>query len=141
MKYWMELLVDARSIQTIYGENVPTLDGIDLHEVVLKRDGPSVLVRFDLNCFPMHPPKKWEMGCFNRVQLTLLGLGVRELTIKGLQTECSLDLHVAEEGAGVRLFADNGRVSIDILTDRLLIDRISAYCDQSRRNRGINSLE
>jgi hypothetical protein len=125
---WLDLLSDASAIRAIFGDQIPTLEDIDVHEVVLHRDGPRVLLRFDLQQFPTNPPRKWELAGFNRVQLKLLAVGVRELSIVGLQSECKLSLSLFEDGSLIRIRTRKGEMKIDIAADCLLIDSVSAYC-------------
>jgi Immunity protein 50 len=127
---WLDFLVDASAIRSVFGDQVPTLENIDLHEVVLHRDGPRVLLRFDLSQFPSHPPKKWAFAGFNRVQVRLLAVGVRELAILGLQSECKLSLNVLAEGASIRIRTQEGATKIDLVADCLVVDGLSAYLDR-----------
>lgn len=127
MKNWIELISNTASIRAIYGEIVPTLERVDLHEIVLHRDGPSALLRFDLAEFPERPPSKWAASEFNRVQMKLLAVGVKELDISGLQTNCQVDLVISEDDSLIRIRADNGAVHLNIAADEVLINDISAY--------------
>jgi hypothetical protein len=130
MEIWTENLVDATALKVIYGQDMPSLEGINLHGIDIQRDGPRVLLRFDLREFPKQPPKKWESSGFNRVQLRLLAVGVSELQINGLQSNCILDLNITEEKGTIRLSADSGAMKIDIAAEHLIIDGVSAYCDE-----------
>lgn len=129
MKNWIELISNTASVRPIYGEIIPTLERVDLHEIVLHRDGPMVLLRFDLAEFPERPPSKWAASEFNRVQMKLLAAGVKELDISGLQTHCLLDLVISEDDSLIRIRADNGAVRLNIAAEEMLINGISAYRD------------
>lgn len=129
MNDWLDELVNAAPVRAIYGEVTPMLEGIDLHEVTLHRDGPSVLLRFDLHQFPEQPPKKWAMAGFNRVQLKLVADGVHKLDITGLQRKCVMDISILKTGDLIFLSADNGEMKIRIVAEHLLINQISAYCN------------
>jgi hypothetical protein len=136
MKNWIELLTDAASIRAIFGQVVPILVGVDLHEIVLHRDGPRVLLRFDLSEFPEEPPSKWVTANFNRVQVKLLAVGVKELNISGLQTSCQLDLTVFEDDSLIHILAKNDVVCLKIAADELFIDNISAYKNEKSAKLG-----
>jgi hypothetical protein len=69
MAHWTDLLEDAAPIKAIFGDAPPSLRGVDLHEVVVSWDGPSVSLRLDTAEFPASPPPKWST--LNTVQLTL----------------------------------------------------------------------
>lgn len=127
MNNWLDFIEDATSVIAIYGDNLPTLEGVDLHEVSLHRDGPRVHLRFDLPVFPGQPPKKWSAANFNRVQLRLIAVGVQDLQISGLQSTCVLDLKITKETKMIRLHADNGQMKIDICAEHFIVDSISAY--------------
>ena len=127
---WIDLVLDATPVKAIFGQELPMLEDIDLHEIALHRDGPRVLLRFDLQDFPMHPPKKWVAEGFNRVQMRLLASGVRELHIAGWQANNRVDLRIEKDGSLVRIRADNGVVQLDLIADFLIVDRISAYREE-----------
>jgi Immunity protein 50 len=127
MKNWIELISNPASIQAIYGRVIPTLKHVDLHEIVLHRDGPQALLRFDLAEFPERPPSKWAASGFNRVQIKLMVVGVEELDISGLQTNCQVDLAIFEDGSLIRVRSDNGAVLLNIAAHEVFINNISAY--------------
>lgn len=128
---WTDLVLDAAPVRAIYGPKPPRLYAIDLHEITLHRDGPRVLLRFDLRDFPEHPPQKWTVAGFNRVQMRLLASGVRELQIDGLQPKTQVDLSIKQEGPLIRLHADNGVVRLDLAAQAVIVESISAYRDES----------
>lgn len=128
---WTDLVLDAAPVRSIFGPKPPTLEGISLHEIILHRDGPRVLLRFDLHDFPVRPPEKWFAAGFNRVQIRLLALDVQELEIAGLQSNVQVDLSVKKDGPLVRLHADNGAVRFDIGAAALIVENISAYREES----------
>lgn len=128
---WTDSLLDAAPVKAIFGPNPPSLEGIDLHEINLHRDGPRALLRFDLQDFPVHPPRKWASAGFNRVQMRLIALGVQLLEIAGLQSNMKTDLSITKEGCLVRILADNGTVRLELTTESLIVENISAYREGS----------
>jgi Immunity protein 50 len=131
MTDWTQLLVDPRAVRAIFGETCPSLDGVELHEVVLDRDGPTVSLRFDLRDFPTDPPTKWREAGFNRVQVSLQAIGVRELDIRGLLTEPTLDLSTFRDCELVHVRGTTDGMLIDLAADFLAVtsDSVSAYLD------------
>lgn len=127
MDKWTDLLVDAASIKAIYGAALPTLDEIDLHEIILHRDGPNVTLRFDLKCFPKNPPKKWLNAGFNCVQLQLLASDIEDLQIQGWQTDIITNIKINKQESKIRLHASNEKFRIDLVFCFLIIKNISAY--------------
>lgn len=130
MKSWADFLVDPAAIRAIYGEDQPGLDCVDVHEILLNTAGSRVSLRFDLREFPKLPPKKWMLSGFNKVQLELMAVGVRKLSISGWQSLCKLSFDVFMDDGLVHLYAKNECVEIDVVAEHLILAKISAYCDQ-----------
>ena len=109
---WFLNTDNPEAIQRLY-DNQDGLERVELHEVVLQRDGPRLQLRFDLPRFPDHPPARWHPES-NTVQVTLDLWGIEDLTLTGWGTHDVGELrltrsnstqHVAFEGAITRLTA------------------------------------
>ena len=66
----------------------------------IKRDGPSIIISFDLiDILPDKPPIKWGKE-FNRCRVGLYCLGVSELIISGvsrnMKAEINFDIHESD---------------------------------------------
>ncbi|RKN22114.1 hypothetical protein D7147_05175 [Micromonospora musae] len=131
MSGWVDLLSESHGIRAIYGEDLPALTSVDLHELVLHRDGPRATLRFDLSQFPKSPPKKWADQGFNVVQVQLTLEDVLHLTIAGWTTRAVLDINVEPTGKVLSLRANNGPVGISIDARWLVLSHLSAYCRAS----------
>jgi hypothetical protein len=127
---WAELLIDPRTIRAIFGETAPSLDQVELVEIVLDVDrGPDAILRFDLAEFPSDPPEKWrDEGC-NTVQVRLRAGSVQTLEIRGLLISPILDLKILRDGELLRVQGATGGISIDIASEFLDVgrDSVSAY--------------
>jgi hypothetical protein len=127
---WAELLIDPRTIRAIFGETAPSLDQVELVEIVLDVDrGPDAILRFDLAEFPSDPPKKWrDEGC-NTVQVRLRAGSVQALEIRRLLISPILDLKILRDGELLRVQGATGGISIDIASEFLDVgsDSVSAY--------------
>ncbi|WGZ96376.1 MAG: Imm50 family immunity protein [Candidatus Thiothrix putei] len=130
MTNWISFLSDDAMLRAIFGDELPTLQQVDIHEVVLHWDGSRVLLRFDLAEFPKSPPKKWKASGFNRVQLKLLAVGIHDFSIEGWCSQCRCSIRVFSAGKTIGLQTEEGKVKIMLTTDFLLLDGISAYHDQ-----------
>ena len=127
---WLDVVVDARPIQAIYGERVPLLISVVLHEVSLHRDGPRVIVRFDLPEFPVNPPRKWVAQQFNVAQLKLIFDGIHDISLQGWSTNPVVDISIIRAGDRVKASVSSAAVQINIDCDAVLVSSISGY--QSR---------
>lgn len=124
---WLKALTESKQIEAIFGEEVPSLEAVDLHELIVHRDGPRVILRFDLSTYPSHPPKKWSLQGYNRVQLQLMLVGISHFIVDGWGTNCVVDFDLVREGNVVKLIGSSGPTKIEIVANAALIESISAY--------------
>lgn len=127
MTIWADFLTDSAALYAIYGDELPALSQIDLHEILLHRDGARVSFRFDLPDFPKAPPKKWKESGFNRVQLKLLVVGIRDVSIKGWPPEGNCNFVIFSNGQSISLKVEDGGLSVHLDADYLCLDGVSAY--------------
>ena len=123
---WADYLSDFNKLKAIFGDKPPSLKDVDLHDVVLDRDGPKVILRFDVSEFPEAPPTKWLVSGFNRVQLKLMVLGIQDLSIQGWGTRCRCDISISFDDKRILLEIDDV-IKIRIEGDHLLLEGINAY--------------
>jgi hypothetical protein len=126
---WGDLLVNPRAIEAIFGDQLPGLDNLELHEVVVHRDGPSVRVRFDIEEFPSDPPEKWRKAKHNRVQMEIVCVGVSDLSIQGLATNMMVSLSVEGESPNLGIQLTGPATTIEFSAMFVDLSRISAYHD------------
>jgi hypothetical protein len=124
---WLDSLLDARPVRAVFGSAVPSLSPVVLHEVRLHRDGPRVLLRFDLPDFPAEPPRKWLAQQANVVQLELSLIGIVTFLLSGWSTDTAVDLSISTDGGLVRVAASGGPITLDIDAESAVITSISAY--------------
>jgi hypothetical protein len=130
---WVDHLVDARGIRAIYGDTPPTLQGVDVLELILNHDGPRAELRIDLADYPRHPPAKWAAGGCNVVQVNLVLIDVTTLSVHGWTTDVELNLTLERHGDAVRLTTAPGDpVELDVTAGFAHLARISAYQDTDR---------
>lgn len=150
MSAWTDHVIDSHLIKAIFGEHCPSLTNVNLQEVTIHRDCPTLLLRFDLDPleFPADPPKKWVTQRANTVQLRLKALDVRELSIIGAATTMTAtitltsekldvddeatNLHTSHVDArqpqsAIRLRVIGDTCNINCLANFVYIDQISAY--------------
>jgi hypothetical protein len=124
---WLDSLVDARPVRAIFGSAIPSLTQVALHEVRLHRDGPRVLLRFDLADFPAEPPRKWVAQRANVVQLELSLIGIESFILSGWSSEPTVDLSISSDGGLVRVAASGGPITLGVDAESAVVTAISAY--------------
>lgn len=128
MSFWTDLLIDKKQINSIYGDELPSLERTDLHEVIFHRDGPKITLRFNLDKYPNNPPKKWVMQEFNTAQVQLTLLDVKDVTLSGwVGTNYIVDIHVEKCNSLISLCVKNDIFSLKIKSGFIEVTSISAY--------------
>ncbi|QDU28927.1 hypothetical protein ETAA8_40330 [Anatilimnocola aggregata] len=77
---WYDECDNPKIISGYYSTLLP-LNRIDLHEVVLHRDGPLLKLRGNLPVFPDRPSKRWPEQA-NTAQVTIALWGVSSVSIR-----------------------------------------------------------
>jgi hypothetical protein len=126
---WIDLVGSAEFLRKLF-PTAPSLHGVRVLEVDLHQDGPRALVRFDLNEFPEQPPAKWRQSHANKVQVRIMGIGVRELEVRGWSTNNIVDIEIGPaDPDGFRLVAEGAGFHFSGVFENLVLDSVSAYAD------------
>ncbi|TEW43037.1 Imm50 family immunity protein [Psychromonas algicola] len=129
---WTKFLIDSSKISAIYSDKLPLLESTVLHDVVLSRDGPKLILRLDLFEFPESPPQKWVKLGFNRVQIQLTALNIQNLKIEGLGTECMCNISIHSENKVLFIKILGEEIKIEFTSEFLILNKISAYLDNGK---------
>lgn len=81
---WYDQCANPKLVYGYYSAP-PALDRIDLHEVVLHRDGPVLRLRGNLPVFPDRPSKRWPQQA-NAAQISIALWGVTGVSIRDWAT-------------------------------------------------------
>ncbi|EPD6703408.1 Imm50 family immunity protein [Cronobacter dublinensis] len=128
MGSWTDVLVDKIKVSSIFKEEEPSLYNIDIHEIILHRDGPKITLRFNLENYPSDPPKKWVLQKFNTVQLQLTALDINEVKFSGWEkTNYNLDLNISKCDDLIVISARDDVFCLYIKASYLSVSSISAY--------------
>lgn len=106
---WVDALDNPQAIRSLF-RDVSALGPIELHEVLLDREGSVLRLRFDVPAVPSSMPRKWPKEA-NTTQFTLAAWGVGAVQLSGwvrlspaifrfraLERKCSLNLPVSPAG-------------------------------------------
>ncbi|QKT03584.1 hypothetical protein HUS23_07055 [Ectothiorhodospiraceae bacterium 2226] len=95
---WIDCLMNREAVATLYASS-HGLERMDVLEVTLHREGPTMRLRADLARFPDRPPRRWAPSA-NTAQVTLDFLAVTDLALRGfgVSTAAALTVEQAEEG-------------------------------------------
>lgn len=100
---WHELAENPKAMAQLY-KTVPSLEGLELHELLLHRDGPRLTLKADLACFPDAPPDRWMKDGYSKASIQLDFWGIKSVNISGWSTNTMVDIQIER--------INNGEISI-----------------------------
>ena len=124
---WHILCENPKAIEAYY-DSVPSLEGFDVHEISLMRDGPSITLAGDLARFADKPSPRWDSSA-NRVRLVLSLWTVSDLSIKGWATTNVGTLSLNRADSGLAFQFANADMECSGRSHFAMIDQISGYTD------------
>ncbi|QNG19001.1 hypothetical protein G4H71_20385 [Rhodococcus triatomae] len=130
---WVDALADSQPIVRVYGDGIPSLVGISIHEVRFDRNASTIYLRFDLSSFPERPPVKWTAAGSNTVQLELRFSGVRSVKLEGWSSEMFADLRIERKGPSTVVAWVEPAPHMEIVAESVFVARIQAYIDSTRQ--------
>jgi hypothetical protein len=127
---WFKLASNPEVIESIYGGEIPILEGILLHEIEFRLNGCSIiLLRFNPSNYPSKPPAKWVSRGNNTASISLQLIDVTSTTLEGRgivsQTLCDFSFKRDEEDLILEIKADN--IQVKVKFGYLYIDGVIAY--------------
>jgi hypothetical protein len=126
---WCSLCDNPQALERLYTSN-DGLDLVDLHEVVLHRDGPRLQMIFDLARFPDRPSQRWDPEA-NTLQVQVSAWGVKSLRLEGWTTAMKGFLRLEKLGDIYQLTFRAESTDLSATCHGLRIDRLSAYCSDA----------
>ena len=129
MERWTDFLMNPQAISAIYGEDVPSLNSINLHFIKLHHDGPTAKLGFRFKDFPTNPPKKWLKEECNRVQISLTLIQLSDTNIKKWSINNLIDLKIERLSNRLLISTSGDRCDFQLRCTHLLLENISAYKD------------
>lgn len=131
MQSWLDLVGKSEFLAGLFGDRVPSLQCVEMHEIAVQRDGPSLRLRFDLQEFPTSAPAAWKAEGYNTLQLTIGMIGLQSVVLSGWATEVNGPLRIAaDEDAGLRVHFDSASVSFGATASHAVLERVSPYVNK-----------
>jgi hypothetical protein len=124
---WISLLDGSHFLSLLFPGEPPSLESVELHEIKLESDGPVVRLRFDLPDFPASPPRKWVDQKFNVVQVEIMGIGVRSISLNGWSHNNIASIRLTKEGSEIQLRVRGDTVVVDATFGHIRVAKVSAY--------------
>lgn len=123
--HWFTFLDNPQAVTSLFGDACD-LSSIELHEVVLGREGSVLRLRFDVPVLPSCMPSKWPAGA-NTTQITLAAWEIESLEIAGWASLVSGEFTVSRLGNALALSFTSTSCHIQASFNFLRIERVSGY--------------
>jgi hypothetical protein len=131
---WLDVVDNPEQLFAAFGGQVPSLDGIEVRDVLLRFEDPSMTVRLNLADYPSAPPSAWRTRHANTVTAQFTFLPVRDIAATRWGWNGEANLSLARDGDGVRVRVDGPERQLSARADRVLMS-VSAYIDERRLER------
>jgi len=123
---WLTFVSGAHFLQSLYPSGLKS-NVIDLHEIRLHREGPTVNWVFDLPHYPDAPPRKWSLAGYNTVQVHLSGVGIIAVESSGWSVRNSGEFTLAVPFSHIQVSFHSESVSFTATVETIHVDRVSGY--------------
>ncbi|WP_238399269.1 immunity 50 family protein [Photorhabdus bodei] len=123
--YWTDL-PGSELMKRVYS-NPPSINEIDIFSIDVKRDGPTVIMSFDLvNSLPDKTPDKWGKD-FNRCRAGIYCFGVSNLNMQGIETDMvtKIDIKMMDNNNIVSI--KNNDIDIKFICSHISLTGPSVY--------------
>jgi hypothetical protein len=123
---WPSRVGKSDFLLKIYG-HYPSLDGVEVTELVLSREGPSISLSLLAPTLPYNPPADWKP--FNQVFLGLRFVSIDAVEITKLSVDGRSNIRMWDQGSCIRAQCA-GAAEFDVHFQHLMIDRISGVLSE-----------
>jgi hypothetical protein len=121
----IEQIENPRALTGLFGEGFD-ISEVDLHEVSIHRDGPTLQFRFDISRVPASHPARWPAGA-NTTQVVLRAGGIDRLQITGFSTRCGGILRTLTVGGTPVIEFTSESCSVTCSFSWLRVESVSGY--------------
>lgn len=130
MRSWLDEVGDTDFLARLFKQKAPSLNDVEVHEIALHRDGPSLTLTFDLPDFPTDVPAAWHAAGYNTIQLTLVAIGLRSVVMSGWATDVRGDLRISSDDVhGMRIHFDCESISLGAAAEHVRVAKLSPYAN------------
>lgn len=126
---WIDYLEDVRSLNAIYGDHIPSLKNVLLHEIkIVTGIDIQCYVRFDLATIPLVFPRKWASEKVNAVQIDMCLMSSQIDSFKAEGGEMLGDIQIELEGNSKSVvFVADGKIIFKIRSKWISVRSITGY--------------
>jgi hypothetical protein len=127
---WVALLENPQAVGSLFAETA-TFSHVELHEVIVAREGPVLRLRFDVSAVPSPLPARWPEGS-NTTQFIIAAWGVADVELVGWGSSVSGELNVSRSGERIHLQFAGSACGFKASCIALRVERLSGYVNGNR---------
>lgn len=132
---WSRYVENPDSL-ALLGAAAEDLGVIELHELVVHRDGPLLRLRFDVPFVPEKLPVRWPAEA-NTTQIAVAAWGIGNLSVVGWATSVRGLLSAGDDGH-VRVLRFNGeRCAVRVSYSSLRVEKVNGYVNELMANHAL----
>ena len=125
--YWTDL--PCNELMKRVFSKAPKVGAIDLFDIEIKRDGPTVIINFDMvDNLPDTPPVKW--GGFNRCRIGLYCFDVSDIAISGISRNMLAKISFVLESGNNKVMISGDNFKISLVCSHINLTGPSVYFSQ-----------
>jgi hypothetical protein len=125
---WYDMALNPAIIKAIFGNEVPSLNNVELFKISFDRDGPAIELTFKIENFPKSPPIKWITRGYNVAQICIELIDVVNVNLRGWSNNNYLNISFKEIDDNLHYFVARGSTcEIEITFEWLRIVAVSGY--------------
>jgi hypothetical protein len=126
MTMWHQLAMNPEALSNLY-QSVPELQNVDIHRILLHRDGPVMTISLDLPRFPDKPSRRWHEAS-NTVQIELDFIGLESIELRGWSTDNIVDIQLNRLPDGkIAINISGAMINLRATCVAFRIQRVNAY--------------
>jgi len=126
--YWTDL--PCNELMKRVFSKPPEIGVIDLFDIEIKRDGPSIIVNFDIiDVLPDLAPAKWGTQ-FNRCRVGIYCLGVSNVIISGVSTNMMAEISFNLSSNAKEVIISGDDFNMSFTCDHISLTGPSVYLSQ-----------
>lgn len=123
--YWIDL-PGSELMSRVFSQS-PKIEKINLFNIEIKRDGPTVILAFDIiDTLPDKAPIKWGKE-FNRCRIGIYCFGVSNISLSGISTEMLASISIDLNGEDKKIKIESDSFSMNIECSHISLIGPSVY--------------
>ena len=127
---WLNQIENTQIIDNFFDGVRPDISSVIIHKVILERDGPCILIVFDVYMDEDLIPTKWLEKEMKVIQYECRFIATENVVLNGWACETSAVFRVetkSDKSIEVNLNGDN--ISLSFRCSHIYVNSVKAYCE------------